>query len=186
MASKTLGSTGLAGRYATALFELADEENRLDQVAGDLKKMGEMIKISDDLLQLIRSPVLTRNEQMKAIDGLMIKTGMCDLLRRFIGVAVHNRRLFALPIMIDIFMRLLSKRRGETTAEVTSAIKLSPKQLESLAASLKKAIGGKVVIETKVDPDLLGGLIVKVGSRMVDSSLNAKLRQLRFAMIGGK
>ncbi len=186
MSSGTLGSTGLAGRYVTALFALAEESKQLDRVAGDLKDLGAMIRASDDLFRVIRSPIMTRDEQGKALERLMNKAKMCDLSRRFVGVVVHNRRLFSLPSMIHAFLRSMAESRGETTAEVTSAKALSEKQLKDIAASLKKAVGGKVVVETSVNADLLGGLIVKVGSRMVDSSLSTKLQQLRLAMIGVK
>jgi len=178
------GATGLAGRYVTALFELAQEHKQLDRIAEDLKNLGKMIRESDDLYRVIRSPMLTRTEQGKAMEGLLKKAGMCDLTERFVGAVVHNRRLFALPSMIHVFMNMLAKHRGETTVEVTSAVKLSAEQLNDITASLQKAVGGKVVVEADVDSGLLGGLIVKVGSRMVDSSLNTKLQQLRLAMIG--
>lgn len=186
MSSEISGATGLAGRYVTALFELAQERKQLDQTAQDLKNLGRMIRESDDLYRVIRSPMLTRAEQGKAMEGLLKKTGMGDLTQRFVGVIIQNRRLFALPSMIHAFLGMLAKYHGETTAEVTSAVKLSARQLKDIAASLQKAVGGKVVVEAGVDPRLLGGLIVKVGSRMVDSSLNTKLQQLRLAMIGVK
>lgn len=186
MSSKVSGATGLAGRYTTALFELAEDKDLLDTVAEDLGRLGEMINDSDDLYRLIRSPMLTRDQQGAAMARLLEKAGMSDLTRRFVGVVAHNRRLYALPSMIYTFGQMLASSRGETTAEVISARKLTDKQVTDISASLKKTVGGKVVVETSVDAGLLGGLIVKVGSRMVDSSLSTKLQNLRLAMMGVK
>lgn len=186
MSSKTIGATGLAGRYAKALFELAQAEDQLDRVAGDLKDLNAMIGESGDLLRLIGSPVLSRKEQGKAMARLVEKAEMCDLTRRYVGVVAENRRLFALPAMILAYLHMLAAHRGEATAEVVSAMKLTDKQMDAVGASLKKAVGSEVAIDAHVDPGLLGGLIVKVGSRMVDSSLRTKLQQLRLAMIGAR
>ena len=184
MASKTTGATGLAGRYAAALFDLAEAEKLLDQAAEDLIRLGQMIDDSDDLKRLIRSPVVSRDDQNRAIAALMEKAGICDLIRRFVGVVTQNRRLFALPDMILAYVSLLARRRGEATAEVVSAKELTESQFTAIGDSLKKAIGTKVAVSATVDPELLGGLVVKVGSRMVDSSLRTKLQQLRLAMKG--
>ncbi len=186
MSSETTGATGLAGRYATALFDLAQAEKSLDKVAGDLTELGAMIRTSDDLYRLVRSPVLSRAEQGRAIAKLMEKAGMDELTRRFVGVVAENRRLFALPSMIFSYLRILAKHRGEAAAEVISARKLTGKQLDKVGYSLKKALSSKVTLDARVDPSLLGGLIVKVESRMFDSSLRTKLQQLRLAMIGVK
>ena len=183
MSSKTIGATGLAGRYAKALFELAEAGDQLDRVAGDLKSLNAMIGESDDLYRLIRSPVLSRKEQGRAMARLAEKAEMCDLTRRFVGVAAENRRLLALPGIIFAYLHLLAAHRGEATAEVVSAKELTDKQMDAVGVSLKKAVGSEVAIDARVDPGLLGGLIVKVGSRMVDSSLRTKLQQLRLAMI---
>ncbi|MCW9035254.1 MAG: F0F1 ATP synthase subunit delta [Alphaproteobacteria bacterium] len=184
MSSETIGATGLAGRYATALIELADSGNQLDVVATDLKQLQVMIGESDDLVRLIRSPVISRGEQQKAMDTILTKAKMSDLTKQFIGSVSQNRRLFALSSMISAYLQILAERRGEITAVVTSAAELSDKQVKALGASLKKAVGSEVMVDAHVDPSLLGGLIVKVGSQMVDSSLRTKLQQLRLAMKG--
>ena len=184
MSSKTTGATGLAGRYAAALFDLAEAEKLLDQAAEDLGTLGDMIGESDDLRRLIRSPVISREDQNRAIGTIMERAGICDLIRRFVGVVTQNRRLFALPDMILAYVNILARHRGEATAEVVSAKALTEKQFTDIGDSLKKAIGSKITVDAKVDPDLLGGLVVKVGSRMVDSSLRTKLQQLRLAMKG--
>ncbi len=184
MPSDSSGATGLAGRYATALFELADGDKLLDQVAGDLGRLTAMIDDSEDLRRLIRSPVIARDDQARAMDALMDKAEMGDLTRRFVGLVARNRRLFALPDMIAAYRSLIAARRGETTAEVVSAKALSEQQLAAIGDSLRAAVGTRVAVATRVDPGLLGGLVVKVGSRMIDSSLRTKLQQLRLAMKG--
>ncbi len=184
MSSETTGSTGLAGRYTSALFELAKAEGILDRVAEDLDSLHAMIEVSEGLHRLIHSPVLSREEQGRAMDALMEKAETSDLTRRFIGVVAQNRRLFVLPGIIKDYTRRLAAYRGETSAEVISAAPLSDKQMEAIGASLKKTVGTDVTIEAKVDAALLGGLIVRVGSRMVDSTLRTKLQHLRLAMKG--
>lgn len=184
MPSGKSGATGLAGRYATALFALADEAKQLDAVADDLRTLARMIDGSADLTRLIRSPVLSRGEQGKALSAVLEKAGAGDLTRRFAGVVAANRRLFVLPGIIESFLAELAARRGEATAEVVSAKELSEQQKQALSDSLRRAVGTAVSVEARVDPGLLGGLVVKVGSRMVDSSLRTKLQQLRLAMKG--
>ena len=184
MPSQTTGATGLAGRYATALFQLAEADASFDEVADDLESLGDMIENSDDLRRLVRSPALSRDAQAKAMAAVMERAGMCDLVRRFVGVVAGNRRLFAVPGMIAAYLALWAARRGEETADVISASELSDKQKSALAASLKKAMGVDVAVHARVDPGLLGGLVVQVGSRMVDSSLATKLQSMRLAMKG--
>lgn len=184
MASETTGATGLAGRYATALFELAEEAKELDQTAEDLRTLRAMIDASEDLYRMIRSPVIARDEQAAAMDKILEVADASPMTRRFIGVVAANRRLFALSDMIESFLDILSRHRGEVAAEVTSATALSERQLGDLSAALKRVLGGAISVETKVDASLIGGLIVKVGSRMVDTSLNTKLQQLRLAIRG--
>lgn len=176
--------SGLAGRYATALYDLADNGKVLDEVAADLAALGRMIDESEDLHRLVMSPVISRDEQTKAIRALVEKAGMQDLTQRFVGTVAQNRRLFVLRKMISAFHAYLAERRGQATAEVTSATELTDKQLSALNDALKGAMGTSVSVETKVDPSLLGGLVVKVGSRMIDTSLRTKLAQLRLAMKG--
>ena len=184
VSSKTIGVSGLAGRYATALFELADADQVLDRVVEDLGHLDTMIEKSDDLSRLVRSPVISRDDQTRAMMAIAEKAGMDGLTRRFVGRVARNRRLFALSDMIAAFLRLVAARRGEITADVTSAIELTDGEHKSLVATLKTAMSAEVAVSTHVDPTLLGGLIVKVGSRMVDSSLGTKLQQLSLAMKG--
>ena len=184
VSSNVIGATGLSGRYATALFELADEEKALDDVANDLASVGVMIEESDDLQRLIRSPIISRDDQLGAMDAVLEAAGVGQLTRNFIAVVTRNRRLFALPGMIKDYQALLAAARGEATAEVTSAQQLSDAQISAVEDSIKQAMGTKVAIDAKVDESLLGGLVVKVGSRMVDTSLKTKLSQLRLAMKG--
>ena len=182
MASEGTGVSGLADRYAAALFELADERKALDQVAADLRSLRQLLAESPDLRRLVRSPILSRVEQGKAIVAVAERAGFDGLTRSFLGLVAHNRRLFAVPAMIAAFLQRLAARRGEVTAEVTSAQELTPAQLSAVNEQLRKAVGSKIAVEVKVDKNLLGGLIVKVGSRMVDASLRSKLHRLQLAM----
>ena len=140
--------------------------------------------LSEDLRRLIRSPLFTRAQQAKVMTALLDKAGVGELTRRFVLVVAENRRLFVLPRMIGAYLAELSRRRGEVTAEVTSAAALSDGQHAALADALKAKLGGKVQVEVKIDPSLIGGLIVRVGSRMIDNSLRSKLQRLRLAMKG--
>lgn len=176
--------SGLAGRYVAALFELADEQKALDQVAGDLTALKALIDESADLQRLMRSPLYGRDQQVKAMDAVLAKAGVSALTRKFVLVVAQNRRLFSLPGMIDGFLAELARRRGEVTAHVTVARPLSDAQRAHLEETLKGSVGGKVRIETKIDESLIGGLIVQVGSRMVDGSLKTKLQKLQNAMKG--
>ncbi len=184
MASEATGVSGLAGRYATALFDLADQEKVLDQVATDLRTIGGMIDESADLKRLIRSPVLSRDAQGAAMKALLERADLSAMTRNFVGLVARNRRLFALPGMIAGYLQLLAERRGEIRAEVTAAQELSPLQVAVVKDQLKKAVGSKVTVDIRVDPAIIGGLVVKVGSRMVDSSLRSKLQRLQLAMRG--
>lgn len=183
MAETTLVS-GIAGRYATALFELARDAGQLDAVAKDLDALSRMLVDSADLVRLVRSPVFGREEQAKAIAAVAEKAGMTDLVRRFLGVLASNRRLFAVDGMIAAFKTLLSHHRGEAIADVVSAVPLNDAQLAQIKSSLSSGAAGNVVINAKVDPSLIGGLIVKFGSRMIDASIQTKLNNLKSAMKG--
>lgn len=184
MASESAGVSGLAERYAAALFDLADERKELDAVADDLKALRGLVAESADLRRMIRSPVLARDHQAKAVAALAERAGLKELTRNFLGLLARNRRLFALPDMIEGFLGILAARRGEVTAQVIAAQELSEAQRKAIDERLRKAIGGKVAIDLKIDPGLLGGLVIKVGSRMVDASLKSKLRRLELAMKG--
>lgn len=182
MPSETIGV--IAERYATALFELAESQNALDQVAGDLKTLKAMIRESADFVRLIDSPVLSRAEQGRAIVALAQAAQFSTLTTNFLGLVAKNRRLFTLAGMIEAFLGQLAAKRGEVSAKVSSAVPLSQAQLETLVSTLKTTFGGNVAVDVAVDPGLLGGLVVKVGSRMVDSSLRTKLQHLKLAMKG--
>jgi F-type H+-transporting ATPase subunit delta len=184
LAAQDTGTAGLAARYAAALFELADEAKQLDSVAADLRTVKAMIEQSGDLRRLVRSPALSRAEQGRALGAVLQQAGSGDIVRRFVGLVAENRRLFALVDMIDAFLAELARRRGEVTAMVTSAQALSEAQVASVTDALKRAVGGKVAVELKTDASLIGGLIVKVGSRMIDSSLKSKLQRLQLSMKG--
>jgi F-type H+-transporting ATPase subunit delta len=174
----------LAGRYATALFELAEEQEVLDAVAGDLHGLRQLIAASADLGRLIRSPVVSREDQARALAAIAERAGFHELTRRFLGLLAHNRRLFALPEMAAAYDALLAERRGEVAGEVVSAVALSKAQLESVQKHLTAAVGQTVKLSTAVDPNLLGGLVVRIGSRMIDASIRTKLRQLELALRG--
>ena len=184
LAAQDTGTAGLAARYAAALFELADEAKQLDSVATDLRAVKAMIEGSGELRRLVRSPVLSRADQARAMGAVLQQAGVGDLVRRFVALVAENRRLFALADMIDAYLADLARRRGEVTAVVTSATPLSEAQTAAVTDVLKRAVGGKVAVELKTDASLIGGLIVKVGSRMIDSSLKSKLQRLQLAMKG--
>lgn len=184
MASESHHLTGLAGRYATALYELADEGKALDAVAADLKTLKGLVAESADLRRLVTSPLIPRDQQAKAVLALVEKAGLSDLTRRFIGMVARNRRLASLTQIIDGFTSLLAAHRGEVTAEVTSAKALSSAQADAVGNALRSAVGKKVAVQLNVDPKLLGGLKVKVGSRLIDASLASKLQRLQLAMKG--
>lgn len=184
MASESFHLTGLAGRYATALYELADEAKALDAVSADLTALKAQITGSADLRRLITSPLIPRAEQAKAMLALVEKSGVSDITRRFVGTVARNRRLASLVSIIDGFVALLAMHRGEVTAEVTSAKQLSPAQADAVGNALRAAVGKKVAVQLNVDPQLLGGLKVKVGSRLIDASIASKLQRLQLAMKG--
>ncbi len=184
MASEATSVAGLAERYAAALFELADERKALDAVASDLAALRRLIDESADLRRMIRSPVLQRDEQARAIGAIVESAGLDQLTRSFVGLLARNRRLFALPDMIQAFLKILAERRGEVTAQVIAAQELSETQRRAVDDQLRKAVGRKVAVDFRVDPGLLGGLVVKVGSRMIDASLKSKLARLALAMKG--
>ena len=185
MTAETSARSSLAERYASALFELADEGKQLDGVAGDLRNLRQAFEESADLRRLINSPVLSRDAQSKAIQAVAQALKLAPLTANFIGVVSQKRRLATLPAIITAFLTELSRRRGETTVEVTSATPLNEQQQAKLAEVLRGMVGSnKVTINARVDRDILGGLVVKVGSRMFDSSIRTKLQRLQLAMKG--
>lgn len=182
--SDDIGVSEVAERYALALLELADDKKELDSVAEDLRGVKQLIGESADLRRLIRSPQFSREQQSAAIEAILAKAGVSETTRRFVLIVARNRRLNELTSMIEGYLAELARRRGEMTARVTSARALNDAQQSALADSLKAKVGAKVRIETEVDPSLIAGLVVRVGSRMIDSSLRTKLQKLQFAMKG--
>jgi F-type H+-transporting ATPase subunit delta len=174
----------LATRYATALFELARERDRLDRVAEDLRGLVAALAESPELRRLMVSPVLSREEQGRAVTTIAERLGLDELVRNFLGVLAANRRLLAAHAVIDAFTEMLAAERGEVQAEVVSARELEPAQMQELEESVRGFAGKKVHLRHRVDPALLGGLTVRVGSRMVDASLKTKLQQLELSMRG--
>ncbi len=175
--------SGMAGRYATALFELARDEKSVDAVKADLEAFDTMLNDSPDMLRLVRSPVFGADEQGKALAAVLAKAGIQGLTAKFLMLVASNRRLFAVRDMIRGFRALVAKHKGEVTAEVTVAEKLSDAHLDALQTALKSVSGGKSVdLHVQVDPAIIGGLTVKLGSRMVDSSLRTKLNAIKHAM----
>jgi F-type H+-transporting ATPase subunit delta len=181
----TAATTGVAGRYASALFELAENANALDQVAQDLDTFKKLLAESGELARLIASPVVGRTLQGKALLAVLDAAGIQGLTRKFIGLVTTNGRARELPAMASAYLAELARRRGETSATVTSAVPLTPQQLQQLTDALRGVLGGtKVSIDAHVNPDILGGIVVKAGSRLFDSSIRSKLQRLQLAMKG--
>ncbi|HTQ14999.1 MAG TPA: F0F1 ATP synthase subunit delta [Rhizomicrobium sp.] len=177
-------NSGLAGRYATAIFELAQEERAVEAVERDFATLRSLIAGSADLARLVRAPVFTREEQKKGIDAVLRAVEAAPLTVRFVLLLAAKRRLFALTDIIGAFHGLVARQRGEVDATVTSARPLADGEIAELKRVLKSRLGRDARLEEKVDPTLLGGLVVKVGSRMIDSSLRTKLSGMRAAMRG--
>ncbi len=182
MAAEDPSVSGVSGRYATALFELARDQKSVDAVKADLDKFTAMLADSPDLLRLVRSPVFTADAQAKALSAVLTKAGISGISANFLKVLTANRRLFAVADVIRAFRALVAKFKGEATAEVTVAEKLSDTNLDALKAALKSVSGKDVDLNVKIDPSIIGGLVVKLGSRMVDSSLRTKLNSIKHAM----
>ncbi|HUC09894.1 MAG TPA: F0F1 ATP synthase subunit delta [Stellaceae bacterium] len=182
MASEATGVSALAERYATALFDIADERRALDEVASDLRQLRAMLSESADLMRLVRSPILSRLDQARAVEALAQHAQLSPLVRDFLAVVARNRRLFAIPAMITAFLARLAERRGEVSAEVITAQPLTATQMNALGEHLRRTVGRRVTVDARVDQRLIGGMIVKVGSRMVDASVENKLRRLQLAM----
>ncbi len=174
----------LAGRYATALFALATENNAIDAVEASLATLGQAMAESDDLTALTSSPVLSRADAGKAIAATSKSLQLDELTGNVLGVLAANRRLDQIPALIRAFTTLASGHRGEVTAEVTSAHPLDDAQVDALKMQLQKRVGSDVSVSTSVDPSILGGLVVKIGSQMIDSSIKTRLNTLSQAMKG--
>ncbi len=182
MAAENPSVSGVAGRYATALFELARDEKAVDAVKADLDRFDAMLANSADLKRLVRSPVFSADMQSRALGEVLRKSGISGISANFLKVLTANRRLFAVADVIGAFRTLVAKFKGEATADVTVAETLSDRNLDALKAALKSVTGKDVALNVKVDPSIIGGLVVKLGSRMVDSSLRTKLNSIKHAM----
>lgn len=174
----------LAGRYATALFALATENKAIDKVEASLASLNKALNESDELKALISSPVLSRADAGTTIAAIAKKMKLDGLTANMLGVLAANRRLDQMPAVIRAFATLASAHRGEITAEVTSAHPLDDAQIDALKSQLKKRVGNDVSVSTSVDPSILGGLVVKIGSQMIDSSIKTRLNTLSQAMKG--
>ena len=183
VASKA-SESGMAARYALALFELADEQRKLDVVADDLKALDAAIEENEDLRRMMASPVIGRVAQSQAIGALLQHAGANELTQRFVSVSAANRRLYALRHIIRAFLAELAERRGEISAEVTSAQSLSEDQARAVEEALQRVEGRNVALSMKVDPALIGGMVVQVGSRMIDSSIKTQLDRMKLVMKG--
>ena len=184
LASHDSHLAGLAGRYATAAFELALEERALDALSADLESLKTLLTTSPDLARLVRSPIISREEQAQAMEAVLAAGKAAPLTRKLVLLLAQKRRLFSLADVIRAFETLLARHRGEVAADVTSARALTAEETAELRRVLKEKLGREPRLTTHVDPKLLGGLVLKLGSRMIDSSLRTKLDALRTAMKG--
>jgi F-type H+-transporting ATPase subunit delta len=171
--------SGVAERYASALFDLARDNSSIETVEADLASLSTMLDQSVDLRRLVESPVFSAEEQEKSIGAIADRAGITGLTGNFLRLVARNRRLFAIPGIIRAFHDMAAKYRGEATAEVTSAHPLSEDQLAALKSALKAKLGKDVKLQTRVNAALLGGLVVKVGSRMIDTSLRTRLMNVK-------
>jgi len=172
----------MAGRYAIALFDLARERGAIDAVKADLQRFESLVDESADLNRLVRSPVFPAAEQSQALSAVLDRAGIGGLTAKFLKLVAANRRLFAVRDMLKAFRKLVADYKGEATAEVTVAEQLKDEHVAALRGALKAVSGRDVDLAIKVDPAIIGGLVVKLGSRMVDSSLRTKLNAIRHAM----
>lgn len=185
--SGTHGSSiqaSLGGRYATALFDLAVDARQVNEVEQSLSRVRDALDQSADFHALTSSPLVARGEAAKAVLATADELGVDQTTKNFLGVLAENRRLGQLPAIIRAFRQLAARHRGETTAEVTSAHPLSDDQVAELKQQLRTRVGREVSVDLSVDPDLLGGLVVRIGSQMIDSSIRTRLNALASAMKG--
>ncbi len=182
MASDEPIMASVAGRYASALFELASEQRQVADVEKKLNDFQALLDGSQDLVRLIKSPVFSAEDQLKALSAILDKAGIGGLAGNFFRLIAKNRRLFAVPDMIRAYRALAARSRGEVEALVTSAFPLKDAQVEALKEALRATAGRQVQLNLRVDPALIGGLIVKLGSRMIDSSIRTKLSSLKVRM----
>jgi F-type H+-transporting ATPase subunit delta len=175
-------STGIASRYATAIFQLAKEADGLDALGNDIEALKGALAESEDFRSLISSPIYSRDAQGRAIAAIADKMGLSPTFKNTLGLMASKRRLFVLPQLVRELARLIAEEKGEVTAEVTAARQLSDEQQSRLAETLKKSVGRDVKINMAIDEGLIGGLVVKVGSRMIDTSIRSKLAALQNTM----
>ena len=176
------GVTGVAGRYASALFELARDEGSIETVSRDLDGFARLLDESEDLRNLIRSPVIAAEDQLRAVSAVMERAGIGGLAANLIRLVATKRRLFVLPDMIRGYRAFVARSKGIVPAEVRLAEQPSDRIMDDIRSALRDMAGSEVDVAVKIDPRLIGGLVVKVGSRMVDASLRTKLNSIRIAM----
>ena len=182
MSGDSAPATGVAGRYAAALFDLAKEAGAVEAVETEAKALQSLIDQAEDLRAFLKSPVYDRDDQMRVAAALAEKAGFGALMGNFLKLVAQNRRLFALPAMVKAFLAMAASDRGEIAAEAVTAAPMSEEQMKALRHEIEATAGKAVNLQTRVDPDLLGGLIVKVGSKMIDASLKTKLNRLKTVM----
>ena len=181
----SLGATGLAGRYASALYALADDTGNLNEIVADLHDLAKLVADNDDIKMLISSPALTRSEQLAGITAITQKAGADAMTVKFLGTLAENGRLNALPKIISVFLDEHARRQGQISAEVVSAVELDANRKASVEKAVASLAGNdKLSLSMRVDPSLIGGLVVRIGSRMIDSSIKTKLSRLETAMKG--
>jgi len=175
-------TSGVAGRYATALFDLAKESDDLDRVEADILSLEGALAVSPEFREVLASPIHSRDEHARVIAAIADKLGHGVVVKNTLGLIAQNRRLFILPELIAQMKALIADERGEVTAEVTSAKPLSDAQAKALKETLKASVGKDVKLDAAVDESLIGGLVVRLGSRMIDTSIRSKLAQLQNVM----
>lgn len=181
----SLGATGLAGRYASALYALADDTGNINEIVADLNDLAKLVADNDDIKMLISSPALTRSEQLAGITAITQKAGADAMTVKFLGTLAENGRLYALPKIISVFLDEHARRQGQISAEVVSAVELDANRKASVEKAVASLAGNdKLSLSMRVDPSLIGGLVVRIGSRMIDSSIKTKLSRLETAMKG--
>lgn len=182
MANSVSMSQSIAGRYAQAVFDIVKEEGGLDALSSQTDDLRAALDDSSDLRDLITSPIYTRDQQLAAISALTEKMGLSATLANTLKLMARNRRLFVLPQLVTQLQGLIAEDRGEVTADVTSAVALTDEQQKRLTDTLAEKSGKTVKLNTRVDDSLIGGMIVKMGSQMVDTSIRSKLASLQNAM----
>ena len=175
-------SSGISSRYAKAIFELAKEAKKVPDLEKDLDALGAALEESNDFRELITNPVYSREQLAAAVSAIGNKMKLTPMVANTLGLMAQNRRLFVLPKLVSTVKGMIADERGEVTAEVTAAKKLTKAQSDKLAKTLKATVGKDVVVNVSVDDSLIGGLIVKVGSKMIDSSIKSQLSNLKNAM----